>query len=188
MTLASTDATLIRPTVTRAGLTGLVDGVRAVVDRHTDWGQTAALVTDVLRRHLPTPDLLTADERAGNPANYQSHVLHVEPDGAFSVVAVVWRTGQVTRIHDHVTWCVVGVIQGVEQEELFTCPPGEYLVPAGDNANREGSVTGFAPPGDIHRVHNPADRTAISLHIYGTDISRIGSSVRRNYDLPIRQR
>jgi len=48
-----------------------------------------------------------------------------------------------------------------------------------DTANRAGSVTGFAPNGDIHRVHNPADRTTISLHIYGSDISRIGSSVRR---------
>jgi len=25
----------------------------------------------------------------------------------------------------------------------------------------------------------------LSLHVYGTDVSRIGSSVRRTYDLPI---
>jgi predicted metal-dependent enzyme (double-stranded beta helix superfamily) len=171
---------------TRAELAGLVADVRAVVDRHTDWQQTAPIVADVLRRHLPPPDLLTAEERAGDSSTYQSHLLHVEPDGAFSVVAVVWRAGQVTPIHDHLTWCVVGVIQGVEQEELFACPTGEYLVRVGDNANLQGSVTGFAPPGDIHRVHNPADHTAISLHIYGTDVSRVGSSVRRRYDLPIR--
>jgi predicted metal-dependent enzyme (double-stranded beta helix superfamily) len=178
--------TLLTPTITRPELAGLVTDIRAVADRQTDWGQTAAHVADVLRQHLPTPDLLTAAEQAGDPSTYQSHLLHVEPDGAFSVVAVVWRTGQVTPIHDHVTWCVVGVLQGVEQEELFSCPTGEYLVRVGDNANPEGSVSGFAPPGDIHRVHNPADRTAISLHIYGTDISRVGSSVRRHYDLPIR--
>jgi predicted metal-dependent enzyme (double-stranded beta helix superfamily) len=81
---------------------------------------------------------------------------------------------------------VVGVIQGAEQEELFACPTGDYLVRVGDNANQAGSVTGFAPPGDIHRVHNPTEITAISLHIYGSDISRIGSSIRRHYDLPIR--
>jgi hypothetical protein len=50
----------------------------------------------------------------------------------------------VTRIHDHVTWCVVGVIQSVAREELFTCPTGEYLPRVGDITNREGSVTGFA--------------------------------------------
>jgi predicted metal-dependent enzyme (double-stranded beta helix superfamily) len=170
----------------RPGLTELVLGVRAVVDRHADWGRTASLVADVLRRRLPGPDLLTAEERAGDPMSYQSHLLHVDPDGAFSVVAVVWRPGQVTRIHDHVTWCVVGVLRGVEREELFSCPTGDHLVRVGDNANGPGSVTGFAPPGDIHRVRNPAGETTISLHVYGTDISRIGSSVRRDYDLPIR--
>jgi hypothetical protein len=39
--------------------------------------------------------------------------------------------------------------------------------------------------GDIHWVRNAGDSTAISLHIYGTDVSRIGSSVRRCYDLPV---
>jgi predicted metal-dependent enzyme (double-stranded beta helix superfamily) len=46
-------------------------------------------------------------------------------------------------------------------------------------------VAGLAPPGDIHRVRNAGAETAISLHIYGTDISRLGSSVRRIYDLPV---
>ena len=41
--------------------------------------------------------------------------LYVEPGGSFSIVALVWRPGQITRIHDHITWCVFGVIQGVEQ-------------------------------------------------------------------------
>lgn len=56
------------------------------------------------------------------------------------------------------------------------------------DANATGSVSGFAPPGDIHRVRNSGDRTAISLHIYGTDLTRIGSSVRRYYDLPVLRR
>ncbi|WP_261987389.1 cysteine dioxygenase family protein [Actinomadura sp. HBU206391] len=172
--------------MTRPGLAHLVEGLRAAVDRHADWERTAALVTDVLRDRLPGPDLLTAEEQAGDPGGYQSHLLHVEQDGGFSVVAVVWRTGQVTTIHDHVSWCVVGVLRGVEHEELFACPTGDHLVRVGESANAEGSVSGFAPPGDIHRVHNPAEQTTISLHVYGTDVSRIGSSVRREYHLPIR--
>jgi len=45
-----------------------------------------------------------------------------------------------------------------------------------------GDVNGFAPPGDIHRVHNTSDEVAITLHVYGTDVTRIGSSVRRYYE------
>ena len=52
----------------------------------------------------------------------------------------------------------------------------------GDELNRTAEVGGFAPPGDIHRVRNAGEDTAISIHIYGTDVSRIGSSVRRRYD------
>jgi predicted metal-dependent enzyme (double-stranded beta helix superfamily) len=160
-------------------LAALVAGVRDAVAARRDWSGTAALVAEQLRHHLPTPDvLLTADQRAGSPEQYQSHTLHVEPDGSFSVIAVVWRPGQLTRIHDHVTWCVVGVIQGVEHEELFD----EHLNVVGVNDNQVGDVSGFAPPGDIHRVHNTHDTTAISVHIYGTDVTRIGSSVRRFYN------
>jgi predicted metal-dependent enzyme (double-stranded beta helix superfamily) len=92
----------------------------------------------------------------------------------------------VTPIHDHVTWCVFGVIQGIEHEELFVLDPErECLVETGTNTNGAGEVSGFAPPGDIHRVRNAGDDTAISIHIYGTDVSRIGSSVRRYYDHPV---
>jgi predicted metal-dependent enzyme (double-stranded beta helix superfamily) len=47
-------------------------------------------------------------------------------------------------------------------------------------------VSGFAPPGDIHRVRNTGDDVAISMHVYGADISRLGNSIRREYPLPIR--
>lgn len=45
-------------------------------------------------------------------------------------------------------------------------------------SDNHGDVTGFAPPGDIHRVHNTAATTAMSIHMYGTDVTRIDSSVR----------
>jgi predicted metal-dependent enzyme (double-stranded beta helix superfamily) len=159
-------------------LTDLVGGVRAAVAAHADWPATAQLVADQLRRHLPGPDVLTADQRLGSPDSYRSHTLHVEPDGSFSIIALVWRPGQLTRIHDHVTWCVFGVIQGVEHEELFDAD----LTVVGRSDNNVGDVGGFAPPGDIHRVHNTGDTTAISIHVYGTDVTRTGSSVRRYYD------
>src|SRR5690242_20264036 len=167
--------TLTQPTTE---LSDLLDGVRTAVDAHADWSETARLVTEQLRLHLPGPDVLTPEQRLGSADGYRSHTLHAEPDGSFSVIALVWRPGQVTRIHDHMTWCVFGVIQGVEHEELFDAD----LNPVGRSDNHVGDVSGFAPPGDIHRVHNTADTTAISIHIYGTDVTRTGSSVRRYYD------
>jgi 3-mercaptopropionate dioxygenase len=176
--------------LTQTGIdSALVAGVREAVDRRASWRETATRVADVLAANLPTPGVFTAGQRLGDPADYRSHLLHAEPDGAFSVVGLVWRPGQVTPIHDHVTWCVFGVIQGAEDEELFALSDdGASLLPAGRNVNGVGEVSGFAPPGDIHRVRNAGTEVAMSIHIYGTDISRIGSSVRRCYDLPVRAR
>jgi predicted metal-dependent enzyme (double-stranded beta helix superfamily) len=168
-------ATQTRPA---SQLTPLIAGVRIAVDTHASWSETAQLVAEQLRRHLPSPDVLTPEQCLGSPDGYRSYTLHVEPDGAFSIIALVWRPGQVTRIHDHVAWCVFGVIQGVEHEDLYDAD----LKMIGSSDNHVGDVSGFAPPGDIHRVHNTADTTAISIHIYGTDVTRVGSSVRRYYD------
>jgi predicted metal-dependent enzyme (double-stranded beta helix superfamily) len=168
-------ATQVRPA---SGLGPLVAGVRGVVQRRADWAETVGLVADQLRRYLPTPDVLTAAQRLGSPDDYCAHNLYVEPDGSFSIVALVWRPGQITRIHDHITWCAFGVVQGVEYEERFDAS----LNLVGRSENGVGDVSGFAPPGDVHRVHNTGDTTAISIHIYGTDLSRVGSSARRYYD------
>ncbi|TCC61229.1 cysteine dioxygenase [Kribbella pittospori] len=165
-------------TLPTSQLTDLVAGVRTAIAQHADWHDTAQLVAEELRRNLPTPDVLTPEQRLGSPERYISHTLHVEPDGSFSIIALVWRPGQVTRIHDHVTWCAFGVIQGVEHEDLFDAE----LRIVGQSDNHVGDVSGFAPPGDIHRVHNTTDSTAISVHIYGTDVTAIGGSARRYYD------
>jgi 3-mercaptopropionate dioxygenase len=164
----------------------LISAIREATARHADWPRTAVLVADQLRRHLPGPEILTAAERLGDPDDYRCHVLHAEADGSFSVTAMVWRPGQITPVHDHVTWCVFGVLAGVEYEELYALSAdGQSLREAGRSQNLAGEVSGFAPPGDIHRVRNSGADVAISMHVYGADITRLGSSVRRTYDLPV---
>ncbi|GAB4000526.1 cysteine dioxygenase family protein [Glycomyces albus] len=159
-------------------LTETTTAVRSALRIRTDWAGTARFVADELRRNLPGPEILTPEQRLGDPDGPTGHLLHTEPDGSFSVLAVIWRPGQATRIHDHITWCVVGVLQGVEHEERYD----DHLNPIGASDSRPGEVTGFAPPGDIHRILNTGAETAISLHVYGTDLSRVGSSARRYYE------
>ena len=175
----------IRPAHAGRSLGDLVSAVRGATRTGESWADTADLVADVLWLHLPGPEILTAEQRYGDPAGYRCHLLHAEPDGSFSIVALVWRPGQATPIHDHVTWCVFGVIQGAEHEERYVLRDDGWLEQDGASVNTLGEVAGLAPPGDIHRVRNAGTETAISVHIYGTDISRLGSSVRRVYDLPV---
>jgi 3-mercaptopropionate dioxygenase len=168
-------------------LAGAVRAIRAEIGRRLDWQRTADRVVGVLRGGCPDPaTILPARLRRGDPAGYQSHLLHAEPDGSFSVAAMVWLPGQRTPIHDHVAWCVTAVLSGYEHEEVFALTgSGRALRLIATNANPPGTVTGFAPPGDIHRVRNTGDGVAISMHVYGADISRLGTSIRREYALPI---
>jgi 3-mercaptopropionate dioxygenase len=189
MSLTSTDSAAgSSATVAGTCPDRLTQSVRAQVSLGLDWQKTAERVVNALRGNLPDPaDLLPAHVLDGDPAGYKSHLLYAEPSGSFSIVAMVWRPGQETVIHDHVAWCVTGVLQGCEYEEIFSLTgDGRALRLAGRNVNPGGSVSGFAPPGDIHRVRNTGDAVAISMHVYGADISRLGTSVRREYEIPVR--
>ncbi|AXK33164.1 cysteine dioxygenase [Streptomyces armeniacus] len=175
-------------------LSALVADVREAVGRGLPPDVTAYLVGEKLAPHLGAADLLTAEQYEGDAERYRQHLLHSEDDGSFSIVGLVWLPGQETPIHDHVSWCVTGVHQGEEHERRYRLVPaggdGEpaRLVATEDVVNPQGSVCGFAPPGDIHRVWNGCRQKAVSLHLYGADIARLGSSVRRVYDLPASDR
>ncbi|MFJ5807039.1 cysteine dioxygenase family protein [Streptomyces sp. NBC_01426] len=181
--------TTTTPARTTARMAALVSEIRTVVERGLAPDLTAYLVGERIAPHLGAFDLLTPDQCEGHPDRYRQHILHAEPDGSFSVVALVWLPGQETSIHDHVSWCVAGVHQGAESERRYRLAPatgtdGARLVPTEEVVNDQGDVCGFAPPGDIHQVRNSCRTTAISLHVYGADVSRLGSSVRRVYTLP----
>jgi 3-mercaptopropionate dioxygenase len=157
----------------------------AVRSRRGNDLETVEAVCSALRPALSSPDLLLPEHRIGDPAGYRSHLLHVAPDGAFSLVALVWLPGQATAIHDHLGWCVVGVYEGAEHETLFLPTPSGHLAASGTTIAYPGDVAGLLPPGDIHRVHNAGDTTAISLHVYGGDLTFLGSSIRRAYPIEL---
>lgn len=162
-------------------------GLVAALDEAVRAGSGSVLdaVSGALAPYLDRPDLLTMEQRTGDPAGYRQRVLYVDEDGAYSLVALVWMAGQATPIHDHLCWCVVGVHQGEESETRYRLDDG-HLVETERVINPTGSVAGLVPPGDIHRVSNAGGDVAISLHVYGADLRRRASSIRRCYDLPTR--
>lgn len=138
-------------------------------------------VTGCLREVILEPDLLTAAQKAPDPARYRQHVLHVAADGLYSIVSLVWLPTQETPVHDHLSWCVVGVHQGIERETSYRCDGGDAVCEIGQGLNPAGTVVGLLPPADIHKVANGGEGLAISLHVYGADLSRCASSILRKY-------
>lgn len=177
------------PTLT-SGMETLIGQIRRAVREEADPGRVAERVASHLERVLGDPDLLAQEHCREKREAYCQNILHVEEDGSFSVVALVWRAGQETPVHDHVSWCVTGVHAGREHETRYEMErdPGtgeDHLREVGDCVNHPGTVAALCPPGDLHRVGNEGPETAISVHIYGADIAELGSSIRRTYDLPI---
>jgi predicted metal-dependent enzyme (double-stranded beta helix superfamily) len=167
----------------------MIRRIESSLHRASTPDQMATAAASALRPFLGHPGLLTPEQCEPDPERYRPHVLHVAPDGSFSVVALVWMPGQETQVHDHVSWCAFGVHRGAETEvhyELLEEAGQQYLQPVGTVTNRVGAVSALVPPGDIHTVVNSGSELAISIHVYGADVRVVGSSVRHRYDLPVR--
>src|SRR3954452_7688930 len=129
---------------------------------------------------------LAPEHRVGHAEHYTQHLLHVSSCRRLSIVALVWLPGQRTPIHDHVSWCVVGVLQGRERETRYRAVEvdGRPCLEAVGTVDADpGHVEVIVPPvADIHAVTAGATGPTISIHVYGADVRRLGSSILRRFD------
>ena len=110
------------------------------------------------------------------PEHYTRNAIYVDPQGTFSLYALVWRPQQWTPIHDHGTWGVVGVVDGLLQEtaHMRTDTNGAdavsniALARGGVLMLTPGAVTSFVPsPDHIHQTGNATNANVVSLHLNG---------------------
>jgi len=110
-----------------------------------------------------------------DPDGYTRNLIRDDPDHGLSLYALVWRPGQWTPVHDHGSWGVVGIVEGVLEERSYlrVSPEGGDqdidLVRGGLQLLTRGAVTSFVPnPDHIHVTGVPVERAqAVSLHLYG---------------------
>ncbi len=137
---------------------------------------------------------LAPEHREPDPDSYRQHLLHVSPDRRLSIVALVWLPGQSTPIHDHVSWCIVGVYEGRERETRYRAVESagsRHLEAVGEIDALPGHVEVIVPSSeeDIHAVTAVGEEPTISIHVYGADIERRGTSIYRRFDdWPVRER
>lgn len=111
-----------------------------------------------------------------DPDHYARNLVYDAPDASLSLYTLVWQPGQWTPVHDHGSWGVVGVLEGVLEERSYVrlsadrgADAGIDLVRGGVILLGRGAVTSFVPnPDHIHVTGVPAERPrAVSLHLYG---------------------
>jgi len=141
------------------------------------------LALAAVRRHCGgSADWLLAAERVGSTAGYCRHVLHADPQGRYTAVALIWLPGQVTPVHAHYTWCVYQVLSGVLIEDRYDWVGGaDGQARWREAVERPAGAGGYGHGGleQVHRLRHHAGEPAISLHVYGIDVGRVASHVNR---------
>ncbi|MEE9392167.1 MAG: cysteine dioxygenase family protein [Planctomycetota bacterium] len=101
---------------------------------------------------------------------YTRNLLYADPEGRFTVVAIVWGAAKGSPVHDHQTWGVVGVLK--ETIDII-----DYDAPSPDGSLSErsrctaaaGEVLEIVPPREhnIHRMANSCSTPCLTIHTYG---------------------
>jgi len=125
--------------------------------------------------------LVPPTARLADPQRYKRHLLHADPLGRFSIVALVWGPGQFSPVHGHHAWCAYGVHAGRLAETSFSYDAAAGVAEPTGRVTRAAGAVSFAYAGltDIHKLGNDGDNDALSIHIYGLDGARVGTHVNR---------
>lgn len=121
-------------------------------------------------------DFLEEEMLRPAPDKYARHLVYLDPEKRYSVLAMVWSPGQGTALHDHAgMWCVECVYRGKilvtsysvdkQEEDKYWFSKQEEVV-AG-----VGEAGALIPPFDHHTIQNVYDENAVTIHVYGGEMT-----------------
>lgn len=112
------------------------------------------------------------------PDRYARRLMHRDPQDRYTVLVMVWGPGQATPLHDHAgTWCVECVYRERIQVTSYSVFGGdpetdvvqfreEQVIRAG-----VGEAGALIPPFEYHVIANPSEQSAITIHVYGGEMT-----------------
>jgi len=171
----------VRSEVRRDGTAELVRRLDDAVARHAGrplLDAVKALLVDLVRGQSLAldPALLVPDRE-----RYARRLLHRDPAGRYAVVVMVWGPGQGTPLHDHAgLWCVECVYRGrlriTSYEPVGATPGAEpHETVAFRRASAVTAGVGEAgaliPPFEYHVMENEAPERAVTIHVYGGEMT-----------------
>ena len=180
-------------------LAGFIADCESAISRQEGPADRVTAIAPLMQRLVGhAGEFLSAEHFRSEPEHYTRNAIHIAPSGNLSLFALVWLPGQWTPVHDHGSWGVVGLVQGVLEERSYMSASGEIMADSGIRLKRggvlllnPGSVSSFVPnPDHIHMTGVPADREAcVSLHLYGRNMNSfhiydVDAGTRRLIDVP----
>lgn len=154
-------------------LAAFIERMGEMVSTYREEARQVAETERLLSELIADPSWMRREWMVPCDEKYARYVVHRDPQDRFDVIALVWKPGQATLLHDHDgTWGVEGVVKGtititnfLREREL-----GEDLVQLRELETVEVGARGtgqLLPPADCHIVANRGTETAITVHVYG---------------------
>ena len=170
-------------------------------DYCTEWSDPLGQLSDneskiaYVRQRLPallenqlliTTVLNNIKQNSGGPER-RRHILfdnewclHIDGKRRFSVRMYLFKPGEVTFIHDHSSWGVLGCASGEMEIVKYRRKDdgqknGYALLEETERITRAPGRTDTTLPLEegIHRVGNPTDQTIVVINVYGTPLRRL---------------
>lgn len=135
-------------------------------------------IEKLLEELLEKKTWLPLDKQKANLTQYARHLLYEDPLKRFEVLALVWKDGQSTPLHDHDgTWGVEGVFSGriMVQNFIQTKQLGNslvYLTHTGNLYLGEGETDKVIPPADCHILEISKNESVITIRVYGKRLEK----------------
>lgn len=123
-------------------------------------------------------DFLLPEHMAPAQGRYARHLVHLDPQGRYSMLAMVWDKGQGTPVHDHAgMWCCECVYRGRIKVDSYRMEGNdetdetvkfhlEQTIFAGP-----GEAGALIPPFDHHTIENDIETPSVTIHIYGGEMT-----------------
>ena len=162
------------------GLADYVRTIESVLDRRTSNKIIVREVSIATKQLVADDRWLDERFRVGSPDCYVRHLLHRDPQNRFVVLALVWNPGQMTPVHDHSCWGVMGLLENTLEEVCYDRlddgkRPGfaELEQSRGTDVGKGGVAYLLPPFEEIHRIGNTSGKPTISVHVYGRDLDEV---------------
>ncbi len=128
---------------------------------------------NLLRKLVQTDSWLMIKNLVPDNNSYARYSLHHDSLNRFEVLALVWKNGQKTQLHDHDgTWGLEGVLSGQIKvhnfkqtkkiaDNIFELQHTESITLG------RGETDRIVPPADCHIIEVDKQDIAITIHVYG---------------------
>ncbi len=118
---------------------------------------------------------LNPSAKSGMGSGIGMWLLYRAGDGDLAFSSLVVPAGSTTPVHDHLTWGLVGLYRGTQQETVYCRQDDEtqtdraVLTVQDQIQLQPGDCYELLPHNDIHSVLTTSEETSVSLHLLGND-------------------